>query len=70
VNLVREVSNYLMELYSADKFLKLYPEAKKTIISCLEALIDFVTGPCIANQLIIGRNIRLMMFLKQLLGLV
>ena len=46
INLVQEVAAYLIELADAQSFIQSYHEAKKTIIACLEALIDFVTGPC------------------------
>ena len=69
INLVAEVAGYMVELADAQDFIKIYPEAKRTITACLEALIDFATGPCTENQILLGLNIRLIKFMKYLIRL-
>jgi hypothetical protein len=46
INIVFEVSNYLVDLEYAAPLVATNPEMRNIVKACLKSLIDFVTGPC------------------------
>jgi hypothetical protein len=69
VDVVTCVADLLTEIRSLGRYLVAAEAAKRVIQQSMETLIDFLTGPCSANQLHLGENVKLYLALNQLVTL-
>jgi hypothetical protein len=66
LDLVTGVATYIVDISDESDYLLADLEAPQMILSCLATLIDFVTGPCPENQLLLGTNVQLMLAMNRL----
>jgi hypothetical protein len=66
LDLVTGIATYIVDISDESDYLLADREAPQMILSCLATLIDFVTGPCPENQLLLGTNVQLMLAMNRL----
>eukprot|EP00359_Climacostomum_virens_P006187 CAMPEP_0204913188 /NCGR_PEP_ID=MMETSP1397-20131031/11156_1 /ASSEMBLY_ACC=CAM_ASM_000891 /TAXON_ID=49980 /ORGANISM="Climacostomum Climacostomum virens, Strain Stock W-24" /LENGTH=2321 /DNA_ID=CAMNT_0052084377 /DNA_START=78 /DNA_END=7040 /DNA_ORIENTATION=- len=66
LDLVTGIANYIVDISDESGYLLADREAPEMITSCLATLIDFVTGPCPENQILLGTNVQLMLAMNRL----
>ena len=69
INIIDEVSSFLINIKQIGGNLLLDPEAAQVVIQCFECLIDMCRGPCTENQLLLGTKKKLYKFVNSILKL-
>jgi len=68
VDMVTAVANFLIDIRAAGETLYTNSAIYKMLNSSLEVLVDFVTGPCLTNQMILGNNVRIYLVMNSLIA--
>ena len=68
VDMVTVVANFLIDIRSAGDILFTNPSIYDMLNASLEVLVDFVTGPCLTNQLLLGNNVRIYLVMNSLIA--
>ena len=68
VDLVTEVAQFVVDLREKAEFIVGNKPASKMIVKALAALLDFVTGPCPENQVLLGNNVQVFLAVNNLLA--
>lgn len=70
VDLVSELALFVIELSSVSDYVSSHKAAGKMLMKAFAALLDFVTGPCPGNQLVLGTNVQLVLAINKLIKIV
>ena len=67
VDLVNALAGFLIDIRSANDYLFNHETTFETLNAALSAFVDFVTGPCVTNQIVLGNNVRIYLVMNQLI---
>jgi len=67
VDLVNALAGFLIDIRSANTYLFNHDTTFETLNAALSAFVDFVTGPCVSNQIVLGNNVRIYLLMNQLI---
>jgi len=67
VDLVSELALFVIELSAVSDYVSEHKAAGKMLMKAFAALLDFVTGPCPGNQLVLGTNVQLFLAINKLM---
>jgi len=68
VDLVTEVALFVIDLREKAAFIVGKKSASNMIVKAIAALLDFVTGPCPENQVLLGNNVQVFLAINNLLA--
>ncbi|CAG9330938.1 unnamed protein product [Blepharisma stoltei] len=69
INMIDELAQFLINIREAGPYISDDYEARKLIPQCLETLIDACRGPCVENQLLVGKRRKFYKFINMALSL-
>jgi len=69
VDLVTALANFLIDIRMAKEMLYTHPTIYAIMSAGLGAFVDYVTGPCVENQMFLGNNVRIYLLLNMLISI-